>query len=383
MKRSRSVSQPRWFKLLLPAQAFADKHSLLVFSADTLHGGAKRFGVIPSHPCLYDYIQSTVDKPYYEVIRSDHPCCLYMDFDAKLPLGEAEAGEEKLNAFIAGVSTILATTLHKHYPAIPHRSTECVVLDSSGACGDVFKCSRHLHFPHLWFRNNAVDIPRFLETHVLGSVPALLQEVGLASSPLDLSVYSRNRSFRMMGCHKRKSKRVLRATCAIHDDRENQRIFFRALVQPPREPDHAPIAIGPLPRKSLVLTTSYPKLNAILDWFKAQDADLYDITPCANKALGDGLRFIVNTRSRYCTALKRHHSHNNTYYLLNLESGWISQRCHAEAACKQKGFARNKWKSWSVPRDLLPQQQSNEPLATLLRDISLDPEWNPRGVKKS
>jgi hypothetical protein len=266
------------------------------------------------------------------------------------------------------------------------KTEKVLILDSSGPAerGDSYKCSRHVHFPEAWFRTNFQDMPRFLKKHVVADAERILLRANFAGT-WDMSVYTRMRPFRMLGCHKRASKRVLKAR--VQGDNREQ--FFAGLVQPSVPPTH--IAIGEAPKVQTACDSDID-LGAILQWFRSKkmsrqpkcgvegctcetcdlggDPAVYSHSPCSAQSLASGLCYRLNSTSKFCTALGRAHGHNNIYYLLNLEKSNIRQCCYTGASCRSQDVHYTAYKECTLPKELAVLQ-SNDNFKTVINLLQL------------
>jgi len=366
MKRTRPT--PLWFQ----GQGSLDKalqfgRDKVIFVADERFSknNAKKYAVIESHAAMYDYIGICAEKAFYELILDDRPARLYLDFDAYFPIVVARERESAFDVCIDKIVKIIFDALKSH--AVETNSV--LILDSSGPSEsdpEKYKCSRHVHFPDAWFRTNFEDMPRFLKKHVIGDAEHLLRTAGFANT-LDMSVYTRRRLFRMLGCHKRGSRRVLKPR--IRGSTHEQ--FFAALVQPFEVPC-TPIAIGPAPKVRSTNNSEDPfGLAAIMEWFRSKcpnktdtgelggDAGVYAYSPCLSRSLILGLRYRMNTTSKYCTALNRKHQHNNIYYIVDIEKSTMQQCCYSGATCKMEGKTWKDYKQCCIPRELCALQSGD------------------------
>jgi len=179
MKKNVVHYKKMWFPKQGPALAYHDSKPGHVIIAQDISGhGHKKYGVVPR-----DQIDRYVG-PYNELIRTHSVCRLYFDLDAG-PMASATAN----------VDTLLTEVCHKLYEVyklhVDPGPRGVIVLCSSSES----KFSKHVIFRDVHFKNNWEHMKNF---------------VGLLSGRFDTSVYSRNRCFRMAGCHKFGDTRVFR-----------------------------------------------------------------------------------------------------------------------------------------------------------------------------
>jgi len=363
MKRTRPV--PRWFQgrgSLDKALQFGRDKVIFVADERFSRNNAKKYAVIDSHEDMYDYISICAERSFYELIRDDRPARLYLDFDAYFPIATARERELAFDVCIDKIVKLIFYALSSHGV----ETDSVIILDSSGPSESnpkQYKCSRHVHFPDAWFRSNFEDMPRFLKEYIVADAEHLLRTAGFVNA-WDMSVYTRLRLFRMLGCHKRGSKRVLKPR--VRGNTHEQ--FFTALIQPFQVPC-TPIAIGAAPKVHRT-NTSDDGIDraAIMEWFHNKpkdtgdlggDADVYGYAPCSSRGLISGLRYRMNTTSKFCTALNRKHHHNNIYYIVDLEKSTIQQCCYSGATCKMEGKTWKDYKSCDIPLELCIVQSSD------------------------
>ena len=152
------------------ALAFHDtcRQTHIVLAEDISSHGHKRYHVV-RRADIGGY-----HGPFNELIRMDSKCRLYFDLDSTMPT------ESTVQELIAEVCTEIFNVY-----AFQADPAQAIVLCSSNDT----KFSKHVIFPQLVFRDNWTHMRQFVRAHI--------------SHPLvDFSVYSRNRCFRMLGCHK-------------------------------------------------------------------------------------------------------------------------------------------------------------------------------------
>ena len=141
-----------------------------MIAEDISRHGHKRYGC-----CPHSEVDSFIG-PYNELIRTHSVCRLYFDLDG---------GPENLpgDGIVQGIIAQVCTRVYNTYNNRVDPATVIVLCSSN-----TVKFSKHLIFPTVLFQNNWYHMRNFAATinHPL----------------LDPSVYSRNRCFRMAGCHK-------------------------------------------------------------------------------------------------------------------------------------------------------------------------------------
>ena len=159
-----------WFNKQGGALAYHDtRPDHIVIAKDISAHGHKRYGVFPLANV------NIFQGPYNELIRTNSVCKLYFDLDGP-PLIQLE-GDRQVQNLIEEVLPALSGT----YQNMDLRNV--IVLCSSNEA----KFSKHVIFPVL-FRNNWQHMRNFVAT--------------IKHPLVDQAVYTRNRCFRMAGCHK-------------------------------------------------------------------------------------------------------------------------------------------------------------------------------------
>ena len=162
-----------WFAKQGPALAYHDAlvgkgTGHIILAKDISAHGHKRYVVIP---------RSEVDNfvgPYNELIRTNSICRLYFDLD-----GPATTEVRQVRDLLETVCQKLLEVYKIHVEA-----ADAIVLCSSNDT----KFSKHIIFPTVHFKNNWEHMRNFVNL--------------IDDALVDTSVYSRNRCFRMAGCHK-------------------------------------------------------------------------------------------------------------------------------------------------------------------------------------
>jgi hypothetical protein len=179
---------------------FADANprspALHVWAYEIDESGRRRF-FVASVAATWRWYRRIIRRGYqapvhiYEIIRQAAACKLY--FDLEFRFEDCKEKKHDGDAMVDQVVCAVGRVLSMWYPERKEdASSRCVDLDSTTST----KFSRHLIFPHLVFANNAV-----------AGVFAKACEEQLPSECqilkfIDLSVYSKNRCFRVIGSSK-------------------------------------------------------------------------------------------------------------------------------------------------------------------------------------
>ena len=218
---------------------YADETDGVVFASD--HGNAKKYHVAQSIAAMYAFIfmLPLLGRVFYEMLRNGRPSKLYLDIDGKA--GEQSAGA--MDTIQANVIKVVRSALQKEYGI---EDAQVLVLISDGNKKDskgniLFKASRHLIFPDVYFANNHEHLKMFLLTHVKEFV----------DETVDMGVYTKNRCFRLLGNHKAGSKRTLQLDNGDNDDNpfsdEHKASFNTAFIQKPLPANTALLKCSNLP----------------------------------------------------------------------------------------------------------------------------------------
>ena len=165
--------------------------NLPLFASDLNDRGAKRFYTCDYEEFVFNYYPKLVHKHEYEVLRWDRPTKLFYDLDCSGTEWNAEL-------FQSLVKFVIDKTTEKCATLFDHHSPTYYILESSS--DDKF--SAHLVF----------DIVMESMEDVKCFVSACFDKV----QGVDLSVYSRNRCFRIMGSSKKGNGRKLLLGTNIH-----------------------------------------------------------------------------------------------------------------------------------------------------------------------
>lgn len=184
----------------------------LVFASDD--GKAKQYHVCSGFEALYEFIfaQTPERRTYYEMIPPGTPVKLYFDLDLK---GDSNV-VRKMDAIQAALVGLVNMKLMSLFDRIVGPD-DIVVLRSDGH----IKASRHLIWP-LYFEDVA-HVKAFVHEHVVPSMP----------DAVDKSVYTKNRCFRLFGCHKVGSDRTLKSGRSDGSEATRKRIFMESLLTYP------------------------------------------------------------------------------------------------------------------------------------------------------
>jgi DNA-directed primase/polymerase protein len=247
-------------------------------------------------------------------------------------------------------------------------SSQCIDLDSTTSS----KFSRHLIFPHLVFANNAVvgEFAKACEERL----PSLCKLVKF----VDLSVYSRNRCFRVIGSSKfARDSRLLPVTASSGRRGNGDHIsisesdFKQSLVCHVLDsedvllfPSFLGTDSGSLPTCAAgnILVCSLKSESGketgrlappqfaqvdkyILGMVSASGGAIYNVTYFATSMT---LWYAIKGKYRYCGRIERHHRSNNVILVVNIGARTVHQRCF-DPDCRSYISP-----SWTLPANALP-----------------------------
>lgn len=155
-----------------------------LFASDLNDRGAKRFYTCGYEEFVFDYYPKLLVKHEYEVLRWDRPTKLFFDLDCS-------GSEWNADLFQELIQRVIGKTIEKCDTLFDQRSPVYYLLESSS----LEKFSAHLIF----------DIVMETMEDVKSFVSAFFENV----PGVDPTVYSRNRSFRIMGSSKKGNGRKL------------------------------------------------------------------------------------------------------------------------------------------------------------------------------
>jgi DNA-directed primase/polymerase protein len=289
----------------------------------------------------------------YEVIRRGSACKAYFDLEFRR-LGAATQeldGDGMTDCVVDAVSTVLANW-DRTARGTRTDVGEVVRLNSSTAA----KYSVHLIFPSIVFENNfiaglfASEVSKCLPSHVVHGF-------------VDLSVYTQNRCFRLIGSSKfGKEVRLTPSTVPSAPSSRisfGERLFFQSLVcivngdvygriggvlpQGVTSPSlaQAPALTLPPLKDNLLTSFSLPSsfsMNTLrhsppefanVDAYVLTMVKPYggDVASISYFPASSTLSYTLRGNYRYCARIGRHHRSNNVILVVSVESRSMYQRC--------------------------------------------------------
>ena len=331
--------------------AFTHADSLtdgIVFAADA--GSAKQFYVLDGGiRALYDYLfsLSVTERSYYEVVRYQEPARLYFDLDLKGAQGTGV--KEKMDAIEQSVIEVTLASLKNDYN-LDVATDRIIALNSDGTHDKdptLYKASRHLVFPEVYFADNDTHMKTFVKTRVLPKIP----------EALDTSVYTKTRQMRFFGHHKIGSARVLKSPLEDGTPARHWDLFKDAYISSP--PSHGTRllrctaasqrggAVRPPKRQktNATLAPTAPRAPpvAIRAWVQALIEANEDAVVQHGERLEDGrLRFTcVRTRHEKMCRLGGTHKSQNFSVTVDPTNGSVIYFCHGNLTGHRAGVGPN------------------------------------------
>ena len=210
------------------AKAHAVKNNGVVFASDL--GKAKQYYTAPSFDVMHEYVfnKNWGGRDFYEMIEEHLPSKIFYDLD----VGKGEDREGLATMVQNAVIQTTIDALRTMFGVIVSED-DVVVLKSDGINKKgAFKASRHIIIP-VWMRDVA-HVKSFVEQHVQPTLDPAWMDKKSDREAIDTGVYTKNRCFRLLGCHKIGDSRVL---TALHEPvvgtPEHRALFIRSLITEP------------------------------------------------------------------------------------------------------------------------------------------------------
>lgn len=353
------------FKTQKEAFEYCDRLNTFIaifsFEFDQSKIGSRKFVVCSLHDFWARYKLMTKGH-YYELIRTDSPCHLYFDLEFDFDLNPTANGSEMLQTFIE----LVFQRLHSHLN-LPRKRIKTVKLHSSSQT----KFSYHLLFKNneYCFRNNQ-DVGVFVHSmveewkHSIASKTPNYQtylslfvfnKQGELVPFVDTSVYSKNRNFRLWRSSKIGKDRILEIE-GVNFDFET---FKESLVcDYEKISNHFNIATSINPYKpSKVITSkieSFEKRPQNMPSPLIESFILSSIIRDEKANIQSALYYkqsntlLITIRgNRFCNRIRRQHRSNQIYYVANLNTGQVFQRCF-DPDCRNFSFPVQSLPSWML-----------------------------------
>ena len=288
---------------------------------------------------------------YYEVIREQNASRLYFDLEYQKQFNQSIDGEQMVIALVDTVEELSGDNI---------RCEDLVQLDSTTDK----KFSRHLIFRTIAYHDNAQigNFARKVVDAILAKDEKLMNVYKSEQEVVpfvDLSVYTRNRCFRLAGSSK------YGLTAALHPVNGkgiSKDLFMRSLVCA-IEP-HVGLRGSVMPLERNISTggmytnrnesstgngyernrtaSPFPRLDEyIMQMVGPRKGDIYGVTIVATS---ETVIYAIKGGYKYCANIGRHHKSNNVLLVAETKEGRMYQRCF-DPDCK--GFRSD---AWDIPR---------------------------------
>lgn len=299
-----------------------------VYTADGLRKSTYSFIAATEEELWEQYIQKGT-LTICEVIDSKKPCHLYIDIDVNLK----ETPGIKVYDCWKSVKPIISGHFDIIYPDVP---VDYIVMDSSnnkkGSLHIVIKIKGYLF-------TNASHVGAYMRV-VQKMIQTEHPDVEGAFSFFDMSIYTRNRLFRMLGQTKAGQKRYLRSHCDFNFDN------WRATRVCPVHSNASLIVTRELDGGTPMYTSGSRygagECTVVAGWVpKCVTGDIFHFL--SNEVgkiqrmvfTGENMKVICNTSNRHCRFQKRTHKSNVMYIVINLINRSYHIKCHSQH-CKKK-----------------------------------------------
>ena len=294
---------------------------------------------------------------FFEVIREDIPARLYFDIDVK------KSPLFSIASFIL-IDMLLKCLDHFLYDKFGLRCNqdEVLILDSSSN----EKFSLHFIFPKVIFYNN-LEVGLFVKAMANTAPDFLFMTTGDESKTSfvsDLSVYTRNRHFRLWKSSKLGSNRFLRiAEENKYPITSSEQVFFDSVISLPRfKNDQGLLRFQSSPEQQVRVmplstvtsnslpVTRYPDLyQFVLRHIRAHPKYAHVTIPeIIEHPHGRWLTFPIKG-SKWCDHVNRCHKNNRPYFSVSLDTSCIYAMCHSNNCSGYRSPLA------SVPQELINQ----------------------------
>ncbi|KAK9792264.1 hypothetical protein WJX73_002212 [Symbiochloris irregularis] len=337
--------------------------------------GWYRSFVAAAYPALWQRYKNAQERHFYEVIQEGHPCHLYFDLEFNRDCNATVDGD----ALVACLLTLVAEGF-RHNWGVEMQDDDVIELESSTQS----KFSRHIIIPlqGVAFADNSVVgsfVSQLLSKAQSGGLRVLKEAARdghrVHTTFVDTAVYSRNRHFRMMWSSKGGKPAVLRLSkrCAAQATMQlpPQELLQRTLVCnvdasarlltlggpaiaqcPSSKANNA--LLGNVQRVDGMLKVAW-KHDALDDIPAAEHLPMKGVMGCAERALpwleamasarGGNQKAYARTiaqcgragriafsmlgpGSHYCSNIRRMHTSNHVFFVMDFVSGTYAQKCH-------------------------------------------------------
>eukprot|EP00834_Sanchytrium_tribonematis_P001888 NODE_50_length_31184_cov_0.705099.p9 type:complete len:365 gc:universal NODE_50_length_31184_cov_0.705099:4712-5806(+) len=302
---------------------YKSSQNVHVFSREQSQSGKRQFIVDTIENFYQTYIELD-EKHFYELIPIASPCHLYFDLEFYTKYNMELNGNELLELFIQQLKLFINLQIHREVKDI-------VVLDSSRD----EKYSKHLliHLENAIFKSNwdcLNLVNNFLSDCELVGKSFKVNIENDVSNFCDLSVYSKNRQFRLFLSSKFGGNTIL----SIDNEALSVETFKKTLITYcPSRIYNDIIEIQPkylsIPKRKIL------KSDNNFDFEEGSSCASLDtymrskLPGTINKILRKPNSIIFSiVGNRFCERIGREHKSNGVYYVVNVKNGNYYQACH-------------------------------------------------------
>lgn len=333
----------KWYGFQKEALEACRSHEDRIWARQKANGRGYEYAVAPIDYFWMYYAKVPREHRFiYEMVLFPRPCHLYLDLEAETETNPTVDGPTLLQEAIATVKKAVTSmdppraisSVHIYEACSRSKISYHVIVQGKGWC---------------WKDNQSLK--RFME-HVRSSLPPdsplliFKKENGqrVPSCFIDLKVYSPYRLMRLWGSTKRGEQRPFLSFPHRRDpedanDLENSLISvlsYELDLEEGPPPETLPGPGPSRPPKSTRLNTMVQSSQAFQDALEGALAHRNTASWGVTLKVGpEGNRLVVPLRERQCRIAQREHRSNHIYIVVDLETGWVWQKCHDEG-CQGK-----------------------------------------------
>ena len=259
--------------------------------------------------------RASAERNYFEVIQTDRPSHLYIDLDVDLV--------KYPNIDVNDVWEMVRSYIDPQLREKQIEVEECLVMDSSNHK----KGSIHVvyRFKDYIFENNA-NVGAFMRSCMEKRVIHHKENYQTWKTFVDMTVYSRNRLFRLLGCTKKDENRVKRM---VEKERFNYDNWRRSKVQPTTtklqmiscpEPDGSEVKYNGTYKVNL--PGYHPEYLTSVKEFASTIGNVRAVTYNPRS-----MNWCINLDKKYCIFKKDRHKNNTMYMVVNTITNEYNLRC--------------------------------------------------------
>lgn len=349
-----------WFERQIDAfkvlERVQDPHQFGLFVYQR-QDGRRKFGITSWEKFGEKYLPlHEGHRHFYEVIREGQPSKLYLDVDVQLERNQQANCMDGLKSLIKLINNGLKSKFN-----ININVEEIIQLDSSSKT----KFSRHLVYPSVIFQHNvecgyfvkglADAVQEYLDDGKVNELTSCFEREELEKLFIkrennssyfiaDLSVYSRNRQFRIWRSTKLGQNRFLQIAEENEYSSDTARDFLQhSLVTSTPQIGQQPVLLTcerPRSRMRPYKNTDTTQIERVASKTSYLDDYVLDTIRSTENYENVSISRIVYypqrecviyaiDGSRWCKKLGRHHSQNRPYFVADMKKGTLYQKCPA------------------------------------------------------